>query len=854
MNKFKRLLSLGICGMMMFSVACKDDEVETLNTVTSASEVQIWSCLPTLKILKEKEYDESIKTEPAIDMVVANGEYENSQIIITPEKDVTEYTVTAFDLVHEDGETVFPKDRIDVYKQKYMIIESIFETATGAETGYYPDAILPFDAAVKYKENTIVANENQGITFRFDMTPTANEDYTEYDWVKAGVYTGKIKLDFKVFEKEIPVRLEILDVRVSQENNLLTIMGSNGSYQNGELNYSQDMQDAYTQALIDYRLAPSALMRNRKGDAESVQFFADKAYEFLRNPKCSNLCFFVKNETVIYTDPDTNEEITLTSFDRALFMADMRAIIKKSVEKNLNMVDKMTAQYVDEPVSHNRFNETKAQWFILQECLETIVSEIENTPEEFGLQDNPEGQAEYIESVRSFVDRFVVTEHYNEQYAPYVKCWCPNANGYDTPEQRAQYAEQKQKWFYHSKAPYPCFNTEVDAVNLRSIGWIMAEYDVKGLLYWATNIMGRFMKDNKYAPIDDYYDSNVFRYTNSNGNGYLFYPGGQYGLDVPVSTLRLEALRDGLEEYELLYALEQTYTDIEARTGEDFNTKASISELGSALYNGTKIYNKNDQTFLDTRSALLQLANCTASPAQMCIMDSQEDDYGKNTYKVYLKGDTVLKSNGEEVTNKKQVADGYIYTVEVMRSQEENLLNLSFEIDGQTYTYKQSVGGKIAICDASTFTTSFVKQGVKPTLSLVDGNAFYPSETGIQVLKMSLPNTNTPDQVIRFEGDFIAGLQPENRKLILHFYNPNETDIMITFKGKKKENGIYIDVTTITLTPGQNSVTLDLSALSITETGIVEHLLLYITDNKDGTKNAQVARDLYLKDIVVYYN
>ena len=840
--------------MMMFSVACKDDEVETLNTVTSASEVQIWSCLPTLKILKEKEYDESIKTEPAIDMVVANGEYENSQIIITPEKDVTEYTVTAFDLVHEDGETVFPKDRIDVYKQKYMIIESIFETATGAETGYYPDAILPFDAAVKYKENTIVANENQGITFRFDMTPTANEDYTEYDWVKAGVYTGKIKLDFKVFEKEIPVRLEILDVRVSQENNLLTIMGSNGSYQNGELNYSQDMQDAYTQALIDYRLAPSALMRNRKGDAESVQFFADKAYEFLRNPKCSNLCFFVKNETVIYTDPDTNEEITLTSFDRALFMADMRAIIKKSVEKNLNMVDKMTAQYVDEPVSHNRFNETKAQWFILQECLETIVSEIENTPEEFGLQDNPEGQAEYIESVRSFVDRFVVTEHYNEQYAPYVKCWCPNANGYDTPEQRAQYAEQKQKWFYHSKAPYPCFNTEVDAVNLRSIGWIMAEYDVKGLLYWATNIMGRFMKDNKYAPIDDYYDSNVFRYTNSNGNGYLFYPGGQYGLDVPVSTLRLEALRDGLEEYELLYALEQTYTDIEARTGEDFNTKASISELGSALYNGTKIYNKNDQTFLDTRSALLQLANCTASPAQMCIMDSQEDDYGKNTYKVYLKGDTVLKSNGEEVTNKKQVADGYIYTVEVMRSQEENLLNLSFEIDGQTYTYKQSVGGKIAICDASTFTTSFVKQGVKPTLSLVDGNAFYPSETGIQVLKMSLPNTNTPDQVIRFEGDFIAGLQPENRKLILHFYNPNETDIMITFKGKKKENGIYIDVTTITLTPGQNSVTLDLSALSITETGIVEHLLLYITDNKDGTKNAQVARDLYLKDIVVYYN
>ena len=71
------------------------------------------------------------------------------------------------------------------------------------------------------------------------MTPTANEDYSEYSWVKAGVYTGKIKLDFKIFEKEIPVRLEILDVRVSEENHAMSIMGSNGCYQSGELNYTR---------------------------------------------------------------------------------------------------------------------------------------------------------------------------------------------------------------------------------------------------------------------------------------------------------------------------------------------------------------------------------------------------------------------------------------------------------------------------------------------------------------------------------------------------------------------------------------------------------------------------------------
>jgi len=137
---------------------------------------------------------------------------------------------------------------------------------------------------------------------------------------------------------------------------------------------------------------------------------------------------------------------------------------------------------------------------------------------------------------------------------------------------------------------------------------------------------------------------------------------------------------------------------------------------------------------------------------------------------------------------------------------------------------------------------------------LVDGSEYYPEESGIQVLKMSLPETNSADQVIRFEGEFVSKLQPENRKLILHFYNPNETDVSITFKGKKKGSNIYTDVTTVTLHAGQNSVVLDLSALSITETGIVDHLLLYVTDNKDGSKNAQVARDLYLKDVVVYHS
>jgi len=41
------------------------------------------------------------------------------------------------------------------------------------------------------------------------------------------------------------------------------------------------------------------------------------------------------------------------------------------------------------------------------------------------------------------------------------------------------------------------------------------------------------------------------------GDGLLLYPGKKVGLDGPVSTIRLELLREGLEDYEYLVLLEK---------------------------------------------------------------------------------------------------------------------------------------------------------------------------------------------------------------------------------------------------------------------------------------------------------
>lgn len=42
-----------------------------------------------------------------------------------------------------------------------------------------------------------------------------------------------------------------------------------------------------------------------------------------------------------------------------------------------------------------------------------------------------------------------------------------------------------------------------------------------------------------------------------NGDGALFYPGNDAGIDGPVASLRLKALRDGMEDYEYFALLEK---------------------------------------------------------------------------------------------------------------------------------------------------------------------------------------------------------------------------------------------------------------------------------------------------------
>jgi Domain of unknown function (DUF4091) len=96
---------------------------------------------------------------------------------------------------------------------------------------------------------------------------------------------------------------------------------------------------------------------------------------------------------------------------------------------------------------------------------------------------------------------------------------------------------------------WPSYMIDVDAVANRIMQWLTWKYDVKGELYYAMN--------ESYSHPEDAW-THIWLF-GGNGDGTLFYPGRPRTIggtsDIPIESIRLKLIRDGLEDYEYLALL-----------------------------------------------------------------------------------------------------------------------------------------------------------------------------------------------------------------------------------------------------------------------------------------------------------
>ena len=156
--------------------------------------------------------------------------------------------------------------------------------------------------------------------------------------------------------------------------------------------------------------------------------------------------------------------------------------------------------------------------------------------------------------------------------------WCPIARDLHLPGSAERRAAGDRFWWYvcmFPKPPYPSLFIDHPGVDLRVWLWQSWREEMEGILIWNTTWWtSNLAYPDPKRPQNPYLDATAWspRYPGvgaSNGDGRFFYPpadacaafdeGREIGpvLERPVETIRLEYIRDGIEDFEYFVMLKK---------------------------------------------------------------------------------------------------------------------------------------------------------------------------------------------------------------------------------------------------------------------------------------------------------
>ena len=135
-------------------------------------------------------------------------------------------------------------------------------------------------------------------------------------------------------------------------------------------------------------------------------------------------------------------------------------------------------------------------------------------------------------------------------------------------------------------------------------------YSIEGEIYFCVNYYQR----SDYTTNNEIVDRDVWTEPFSTGfganDGMLVYPGQKYGIYGPITTCRLETIRNSQEDYELFYMIDQRINKYNELHSTSYNSCADIlaSYLNSIFAGTTKVSpSLTFTTFENYRSMLLDI-------------------------------------------------------------------------------------------------------------------------------------------------------------------------------------------------------------------------------------------------------
>ena len=834
----KQVLTFTLCfAMVIPAMGCQKETSKKSQVAEIGDYGTVWSAPSTVKI-DQTDVGYENKGEARLNYNTVKNEYESHQLLISANKEVKNYYLESSDL--KSGSNVLGKENFIIYNEKYI---KMAETVYGNYS--LPDALIPIDAAQEQRELKIAKDQNAALWVTVYVpkdTPT-------------GVYEGTFQLTVGKAKMDIPVQVKVNDYVLPETTTGRTLFSWRYDRVGaGELDSSIEMMEYYYEFFLDYRVSLQSLPLECMTREEVI----DAMYKY----------YDIFTTYTIQPEPGKISGEFMTYSDKVKEMIFAIASIS-GPEKNY--FDKAMIYVVDEPDLRDdeRYDFTMSMIdainAVLSECVEEIKADTNGTYDSFKSVRGWEKSILNIPNIMplTYDTGAWMIEHQEDEkvksFFSKVNTICPIFEVWNGSmiEQLLAVCEKfniEHLWWYGAWMPAAPFgNYHIGDKNLldaRSYSWVQAKYGIEGNLYWdAAAYTSEKPNWDQYMNV---YENPVRIEGVTAGDGFLAYPGKPYGIYGPIPSVRLMSIRDGMEELEMLTALEKQYENFESTYGSEFSAHDSIvSLIDEVSYHGAFYYadGENGLDFNRVRGALIDSIVWN----QMGIGFALEGNVIKNNIanisyyisencNVYIGEELQSPVKGckyeyalslEENTNLELVietADGSKYEVSRFISFPTRTLQ-AFNDPAALEKVTLTEGGMIELAESNEYATDGISAHVK-----LGGQV-----TGVELVDAAYIPTVSMDTSI-FEN--ISNLT-DVQALDMDIYNPGET---FKFKVKIYYQDAFVLVGEYNIEPGKNTISLPIAQIGFSHMEEAERMVFEFENSADGKTPNQY--EFYLDNMI----
>jgi hypothetical protein len=499
-----------------------------------AADVEVWAVPSIYKVRPDEPaqasnavWDGASRT---VTLAGAKNEHVPFQVVVStpppPNRHIpaaSGFFVAATDLSSAAGSIAAAN--VKLYFEHEILCYSPSSPAGG--TGFWPDALAPltdpFSMAAEFRH----AVKNRAIWIDIVVPRSA----------AAGNYAGTVRVtkDEQPIT-ELKVKLKVYDFALPEETHLITYMGLSS----GQLERFHHVPPSSPEMKALLRNYHAFLYENR------MEPWFNEALQ----PRIENGALHFDEEAYdLYMNRWKTKRVILESAPREL-RADpadprVKSYIRQVAEyyKTHGWLERLVLNSpLDEPATAEAFEQTRKWAALVHEAAPGVHFLATKTP----IPEHPEWG-----TLRGYVNDFSI--HGNDLNDIRIET--------ALREERAKGGEMT--WYISCDQFYPQPNYFIDAPAMDPVmvPWITWRYQLQGVLYWDVKFWPQTVDPwlNPVTYLEGFFCSEG---RTLNGEGSLIYPGseihrytGQKDVNGPVSSIRFELLREGIEDYEYLWML-----------------------------------------------------------------------------------------------------------------------------------------------------------------------------------------------------------------------------------------------------------------------------------------------------------